>query len=133
MDRAVYERWVAGMTWASASLREQLINTGVRLVRHGHDVAVQMAVAALPRRVFAGVLDLINGLRGPPDNTAPARSPPLLTSVSSSVAAGSERLNFRTNGTKGVCARQCLRNRSKGSAAPAVQACLRADHALTLK
>ncbi len=48
------------------SLRERLIKTGARLVRHGRYAIFQMAEAALPRQVFAGILALINGLRGPP-------------------------------------------------------------------
>ena len=59
-------------TWSLTSLRERLIKTGARLVRHGRYAIFQMAAAALPRKIFAGVLDLINGLRGPPDNPVPA-------------------------------------------------------------
>jgi hypothetical protein len=43
-----------------------LIKTGARLVRHGRYAIFQMAEAALPRQVFASILTLINGLRGPP-------------------------------------------------------------------
>jgi hypothetical protein len=39
-------------------------------VRHGCYAIFQMAEAALPRDVFAGVLGLINGLRGPPAEAA---------------------------------------------------------------
>lgn len=53
-------------TWSLTSLRERLIKTGARLVRHARYAVFQLAEAALPRRVFAGILDLINGLRGPP-------------------------------------------------------------------
>jgi DDE family transposase len=42
--------------WSLTSLRERLIKTGVRLVRHGRYAIFQMAVAALPREVFAGSL-----------------------------------------------------------------------------
>lgn len=59
-------------TWSLTSLRERLIKTGARLVRHGRYAIFQMAAAALPRKVFAGVLDLINGLRGPPGRAVPA-------------------------------------------------------------
>jgi len=52
--------------WSLTSLRERLIKTGARLVRHGRYAVFQMAEAALPRQVFAGILGLINGLRGPP-------------------------------------------------------------------
>ena len=53
-------------TWSLTSLRERLIKTGARLVRHARYAIFQFAEAALPRAVFAGILGLINGLRGPP-------------------------------------------------------------------
>jgi hypothetical protein len=53
-------------TWSLTSLRERLIKTGARLVRHARYAVFQMAEAVLPRHVFAGVLALINGLRDPP-------------------------------------------------------------------
>lgn len=53
-------------TWSLTSLRERLIKTGTRLVRHARYAVFQFAEAGLPREVFAGVLELINGLRGPP-------------------------------------------------------------------
>lgn len=59
-------------SWSLTSLRERLIKTGARMVRHARYSVFQMAEAALPRAVFAGVLDQINGLRGPP---AEAMSP----------------------------------------------------------
>ncbi len=59
-------------TWSLTSLRERLIKTGVRLVRHARYAVFQFAEAALPRDVFAGVLGLINGLRGPPAEAASA-------------------------------------------------------------
>jgi hypothetical protein len=55
--------------WSLTSLRERLIKTGARLVRHGRYAIFQMAEAALPRQVFAGILGLINGLRDPPAAT----------------------------------------------------------------
>ena len=56
--------------WSLTSLRERLIKTGARLVRHARYAVFQFAEAALPREVFAGVLGLINGLRDPPAETA---------------------------------------------------------------
>jgi hypothetical protein len=53
-------------TWSLTSLRERFIKTGARLVRHARYAIFQFAEAALPRAVFAGILRLINGLRGPP-------------------------------------------------------------------
>jgi hypothetical protein len=58
--------------WSLTSLRERLIKTGARLVRHARYAVFQFAEAALPRAVFAGILGLINGLRGPPVETASA-------------------------------------------------------------
>ena len=52
--------------WSLTSLHERLIKTGARLVRHGRYAAFQMAEASLPRAVFAGLHDLIIGLRDPP-------------------------------------------------------------------
>ena len=57
-------------TWSLTSLRERLIKTGTRLVRHARYAVFQFAEAALPRAVFAGILGLINGLRGPPAKAA---------------------------------------------------------------
>ena len=59
-------------TWSLTSLRERLIKTGARLVRHARYAIFQFAEAALPRNVFASILDLINGLRGPPIETVRA-------------------------------------------------------------
>jgi len=53
-------------TWSLTSLRERLVKTGARLVCHARYAVFQLAEAALPRAVFAGILTLINGLRGPP-------------------------------------------------------------------
>jgi hypothetical protein len=57
-------------TWSLTSLRERLVKTGAGLVRHARYAIFQMAGAALPRAVFAGILGLINGLRGPPAKAA---------------------------------------------------------------
>jgi hypothetical protein len=48
------------------------IEEGARLMRHGRYVIFQMAEAALPQQVFAGILALINGLRGPPTTAVSA-------------------------------------------------------------
>lgn len=63
-------RWTRRERWSLTSLRERLIKTGARMVRHARFAVFQMAEAALPRAVFAGALDLINGLRGPPAEAA---------------------------------------------------------------
>ena len=57
-------------SWSLTSLRERLIKTGARLVQHARDAVFQFAKAALPQAVLAGILGLINGLRGPPVETA---------------------------------------------------------------
>jgi hypothetical protein len=53
-------------------LRERLIKTGTRLVRHGRYALLQMAEAALPRSLFRAIIGRINALRGPPAATASA-------------------------------------------------------------
>jgi hypothetical protein len=57
-------------SWSLTSLRERLIKTGARLVQHARYAVFQFAEAALPLAVFAGILDRINGLRGPPAEAA---------------------------------------------------------------
>ena len=57
--------WCADITYLP-SLRERLIKTGARLVRHGRYAFFQMAEVAIPRNVFAAILTMINTLRGPP-------------------------------------------------------------------
>lgn len=59
-------------SWSLTSLRERLIKTGTRLVKHARYAVFQMAEAGLPRTVFQGILCLINGLRGPPATTGAA-------------------------------------------------------------
>lgn len=56
--------------WSLTSLCERLIKIGARLVRHARYAVFQMAEAALPKGIFAGILALINGLRGPPSGAA---------------------------------------------------------------
>ena len=53
-------------SWSLTSLRERLIKTGTRLVKHARYAVFQLAEVGLPRTVFQGILSLINGLRGPP-------------------------------------------------------------------
>ncbi|MCP3969756.1 MAG: hypothetical protein GY717_05470, partial [Rhodobacteraceae bacterium] len=52
--------------WSLTDLRERLIKIRTRLVPHGRYAIFQMAAAALPQEVFAGIPGLINTLRGPP-------------------------------------------------------------------
>jgi hypothetical protein len=47
-----------------------VIKIGARQVRHGRYAISQMAEVAIPRRVFATILTMINALRGPPRSGA---------------------------------------------------------------
>ncbi len=49
--------------WSMTTLREKLIKIGARVVRHGRYVTFQLAEVAVPRRLFAEILRLIDGLR----------------------------------------------------------------------
>ncbi len=57
----IVERIILIRTEAGARFKSSAVLTG-----HARYAVFQMAEAALPRRVFAGVLALINGLRDPP-------------------------------------------------------------------
>jgi hypothetical protein len=48
-------------------LKEKLIKIGAKVVSHGRYVAFQMAEVAIPRSLFAEILQLIGELRPPPD------------------------------------------------------------------
>ena len=52
--------------WPLTSLKEKLIKIGAKLVSHGRYVAFQMAEVAIPRSLFAKILQLIGELRPPP-------------------------------------------------------------------
>ncbi len=49
--------------WSFITLREERIKIGNRVVRHGRDIAVQLAEIAIPRRLFAEILRRVGGLR----------------------------------------------------------------------
>jgi hypothetical protein len=49
--------------WSLKSLRERLIKTGARLVRHGRYAVFQMAEVAIPRGVFATILSPVGTRR----------------------------------------------------------------------
>ena len=51
---------------------KRLVKIGARLVRYARYAVFQLAKAALPRAIVAGVLGLINRLRGPPAEAASA-------------------------------------------------------------
>ena len=50
------------------TMREKLIKIGAKVVRYGRYVTFQLAEIAIPRRLFAEILRLIDGLR---PNAAP--------------------------------------------------------------
>ncbi len=50
-------------------LRKKLIKIDAKVVRHGRYVTFQLAEVAIPQRLFAEILRLINGLRPKPAPT----------------------------------------------------------------
>ena len=55
--------------WSMTTLREKLIKIGAKVIRHGRYVTFQLAEIAIPRRLFAEILRLIDGLRPRPAPT----------------------------------------------------------------
>ena len=53
--------------WSLTSLREKLIKIGAKIISRGRYVAFQMAEVAIPRHLFASILQVIFELRPPPD------------------------------------------------------------------
>ena len=53
--------------WTETALREKLIRIGAKVVAHSRHVFFQMAEAAVPRKLFAAILDRIQRLRAVPD------------------------------------------------------------------
>ena len=58
-----------GEHWSLTTLREKLIKIGAKVVRHGRSVTFQLAEVAIPRWLFAAILQLIDGLRPRPAPT----------------------------------------------------------------
>jgi len=56
--------------WSLASLRDKLIKIGAKVVSHGRYVMFQMAEVAIPRFLFAAIMQRIAALRSPPMATA---------------------------------------------------------------
>jgi hypothetical protein len=52
--------------WSLTSLREKLIKIGAKVVSHGRFVMFQVAEVAIPRQLFAEILQRIAALRSPP-------------------------------------------------------------------
>jgi hypothetical protein len=57
--------------WSLTSLREKLIKIGAKVVSHGRYVTFQMAEVAIPRSLFAAIMQRIAALRSPPMALAP--------------------------------------------------------------
>ncbi len=55
--------------WSLTTLRDKLVKIGAKVVRHGRYVTFQLAEVAIPRRLFAEILRLIDGLRSKPAPT----------------------------------------------------------------
>ncbi len=49
--------------WSLTMLREKLVKTGAKVVRHGRYVTFQLAKVAVPRELFRKILSLIDDLR----------------------------------------------------------------------
>jgi len=52
--------------WSLTTLREKLVKTGAKVVRHSKYITFQLAEVAVPRRLFAAILDRITRLAMPP-------------------------------------------------------------------
>jgi hypothetical protein len=66
--------------WSLSTLREKLVKTGARIVRHGRYVVFQLAEVAVPRSLFAEILRRIGRLRGSPPSipgTGPSGESPV--------------------------------------------------------
>jgi hypothetical protein len=48
--------------WSPTNLREKLVEIGTKVVWHGRSVTFQLAEVAVPRRPFAAIVQLIDGL-----------------------------------------------------------------------
>ena len=59
--------------WSLTTLREKLVKTGAKVVRHAKYVTFQLAEVAVPRRLFAAILDRIARLAIPPPGVAATR------------------------------------------------------------
>ena len=52
--------------WTLTTMREKLIKIGAKVVRHSKYVFFQMAEVAVPRKLFATILERIRSLRAGP-------------------------------------------------------------------
>jgi len=58
--------------WSLTTLREKLVKIGAKVVTHARYVVFQMAEVAVPRRLFAAILERIQRLRWPEGCVAPS-------------------------------------------------------------
>jgi hypothetical protein len=58
--------------WSLTTLREKLIKIGAKVVAHARYVIFQMAEVAIPRKLFAVILERIQRLRRPGVNVMPS-------------------------------------------------------------
>jgi hypothetical protein len=52
--------------WSLTTMREKLIKIGAKVVSHGRYVTFQTAEVAIPRQLFAELMQRITELRSPP-------------------------------------------------------------------
>ncbi len=64
LRRFVFPR--SGRHWALTTVREELIKIGAKVVTHSRYVIFQMAEVAVPRELFAAILDRIQRFGVPP-------------------------------------------------------------------
>ena len=50
-------------SWSLQTIKERVVKTGSRLVRHARQLTMQMAEVAVPRRVWLGILRKVGHLR----------------------------------------------------------------------
>ncbi len=59
--------------WSLTTLREKLVKTGAKVTRHVKYVTFQLAEVAIPRNLFAAILDRIARLAIPPPSVTATR------------------------------------------------------------
>ncbi len=57
---------MGGDHWSLTMLGEELVTIGAKVVRHGRNLAFQMAEVAVSQRMFGQILVRIARLRAPP-------------------------------------------------------------------
>jgi hypothetical protein len=67
MDSLAWAFWTRVPLRAVTTLREKLIKIGAKVVSHSRYVVFQIAEVAVPRALFAEILDQISRLRASPE------------------------------------------------------------------